>query len=339
MYEDIINEIKANLGGNKDLDRKYLSDQIEKYKDHPYNKEILKEISRIMWDCLSDEEKLEYIEISNDENPLMDILNEVSYDVESVDYESALKKLDQFMESFNPIFEDDKVSEYHYFTNPLEEILFYTYIGAKKEVRLIPDNQPLLDLYYIYGFLLLETQQFEKAEEYLKKAIKINPVSSRIILELCEIYKIHTYDYNRFFLYSSNALKYAYYPHDFARCYRNLGTYYVQENQMETALALFTYSMEYDLSPLAYREITHIQSKNKDLELTLDECIEIIEGKNIQIGPNPLVMETLNDLSREYEENKLYSQAIYFYSLLYNLTKDEKILENINNCNKLLNNI
>ena len=55
MYEDIINEIKSNLGENPDLNKKYLSGQIEKYADHPYNKEIIKEISRMMWDCLSED--------------------------------------------------------------------------------------------------------------------------------------------------------------------------------------------------------------------------------------------------------------------------------------------
>ena len=57
MYEEIIKEIKANLGQNKDLNKQYLSSQIDRYKDHPYNKEIIREISRMMWDCLSDEEK------------------------------------------------------------------------------------------------------------------------------------------------------------------------------------------------------------------------------------------------------------------------------------------
>ena len=336
MYEEIINEIKANLGENKDLNRKFLSSQIEKYKDHPYNKEILKEISRLMWDCLSEEEKIEFIEISQNENPIMDILNDVSYDIEQGDYKLALEKLDKFMENFLPPFEDDKVSEYHFFTNPLEEILFNTYIGAEKEVRLIPDNQPLLDLYYIYGFLLLETQQFDKAEEYLKRAIKINPVSSRIILELSEIYKIHTYTYNKYYIYTTNALQYAYCPQDIARCYRNLGTYYIQENQMKTALALFTYSMEFDLSPLAYSEITYIKSKN-DIELTLEESIEIIKNKNIQIGANPLILDTLESLAQEYEENMLLNQSVYFYELLYNLKNDEKIFDKINDLKTKLN--
>lgn len=336
MYEEIINEIKANLGENKDLNRKFLSSQIEKYKDHPYNKEILKEISRLMWDCLSEEEKIEFIEISQNENPIMDILNDVSYDIEQGEYKRALDKLDKFIETFRPPFEDDKVSEYHFITNPLEEILFNTYVGAEKEVRLIPDNQPLLDLYYIYGFLLLETQQFDKAEEYLKKAIRINPISSRIILELSEIYKIHTYTYNKYYIYTTNALQYAYYPQDIARCYRNLGTYYIQENQMKTALALFTYSMEFDLSPLAYSEITYIKSKN-NIELTLEESMELIKNKNIQIGANPLILDTLESLAQEYEENMLLNQSVYFYELLYNLKNDEKILDKINDLKTKLN--
>ena len=245
MYENIINEIKANLGENNDLNRQYLSSQIEVYKDHPYNKEIIKEISRLMWDCLSDDEKQEFIEISEKENPIMDILNDIYYDIENGNYEKPLEKLNKFMETFPEMFEDDKVSEYHYFTNPLEELIFRKYIGLKKELRYIPDNQPLLDLYYVYGFLLLENKEYDKAEEYLKKAIKINPVSARIILELTEIYKVHTYTLNECIIRTSDALKYSYYPQDIARCYRNLGYYYVEENDMKTAMALYIYSMEF----------------------------------------------------------------------------------------------
>ena len=236
-----MNEIKSNLGSNEELNKKYLSSQIEVYKDHPYNKEIIKEISRLMWDCLSESQKQEFADISNKENPIMDILNDIYYDIEEENYETPLKKLEKFMESFPSIFEDDKVNEYHFFTNPLEEMIFRKYIGLKKELRYIPDNQPLLDLYYVYGFLLLESQQYDKAEEYLKKAIKINPVSSRIILELTEIYKVHTYTFNEYFIRTCDALQYAYYPQDIARCYRNLGYYYIEENQMETALALLIY--------------------------------------------------------------------------------------------------
>ena len=338
MYEEIIKEIRSNLGSNKDLNRQYLSSQIEVYKDHPYNKEIIKEISRMMWDCLSEDEKQDFIEISQKENPIMDILNDIYFDIENGNYETPLKKLDEFMATFPGMFEDDKVSEYHFFTNPLEELIFRKYIGAKKEVRYIPDNQPLLDLYYVYGFLLLEDKQYEKAEEYLKKAIRINPVSARIILELTEIYKVHTYTFNEYVIRTSDALKYAYYPQDIARCYRNLGYYYVEENQLKTTLALYIYSMEYEASPLAYAEIKFIQSKAENLELTLNECIEIIKGKNIQIGANPFILDGLNELIGEYEKNELYNQLLYFLELKFNLKSDEETLAKINDIRAKLEN-
>lgn len=337
MYEEIIEEIKSNLGENKELNKKYLSSQIEKYVDHPYNKEIIREISRMMWDCLTEEEQQEFAEISEKENPIMDILNEITPDIETGEYKKALEKLDKFMENYPPMFEDDKVSEYHYFTNPLEEILFNKYVGAEKTVRYIPDNKPLLDLYYIYGFLLLEANQFEKSEQYLKKAIKINPVSSRIILELCEIYKVRTYNYNKYYMYATDALKYAYSPQDIARSYRSLGYYYVEENQLETAFALFRYSMEYEMAPIAYSEMKYIQNKDKTIDLSLDESIEIIKNKNIQLGANPFILKTLDELIGEYEENKLYSQELYFLNLKYNLTNEEKIYEKIENIQKIIN--
>ena len=303
MYDDIIKEIKSNLGQNKDLNRKYLMSQIEKYSDHPYNKEIIREISRMMWDCLSDDEKEEFINISNTENPIMDILNEISEFLEVGDYMTALDRLKNFMETFPGMFEDDRVSEYHSFTNPLEEILFRKYIGAKKEVRLIPDNKPLLDLYYIYGFLLFENKEFDKAEENLKKAIQINPVSARVILELSEIYKMHTLDFNKFYMYTSDALKYSYYPSDIARCYRNLGYYYIEENKLDIAVALFHFSMNFEMSAMAYSELHYIESKGQKIDLTGDEIIQKLDSINIQIGVNPFIMETLWELASEYEKN------------------------------------
>ncbi|MBE6492024.1 MAG: hypothetical protein E7Z82_03725 [Methanobrevibacter sp.] len=337
MYEEIINEIKSNLGENKDLNKKYLSSQMDVYKNHPNNKEILNEISSMMWDCLSEFEKEEYNQIIENKTQLMDILNEVAYEIENGKSKVALEKLDKFINKYQSPFENDDDAEYHFFTNTLEELIFMRYIGSKNEIKYIPTNQPVLDLYYIYGFLLLEDKQFEKSEKYLKKAIKINPVSSRVILELSEIYKIHTYTYNKYYMFVSDALKYAYYPQDIARCYRQLGFYYIEENQMEIALALFIYSMEYELSPQAYSEINYIQSKNSELKLNLDECINIIKNKNIQLGVNPFVLDTLYELADEYEKNRLYSQSLYYYEIIYDLTNDENILEKIKNITSKIN--
>ena len=96
--------------------------------------------------------------------------------------------------------------------------------------------------------------------------------------------------------------------------------------------------MEYEASPLAYTEIKYIQSKNDNIELTLKECIEIIESKNIQIGVNPFILETLDELIKEYDENKLYNQELYFLELKFDLTSDSKTLEKMNDIRKKLQN-
>ena len=95
--------------------------------------------------------------------------------------------------------------------------------------------------------------------------------------------------------------------------------------------------MEYELSPQAYSEIHYIQTKTNNLSLSLEECTSIIKSKNIQVGTNPFILDTLNELAREYEENKLYNQSLYYYNILYNLTKDEKINERIKNLTNKIN--
>ena len=154
---------------------------------------------------------------------------------------------------------------------------------------------------------------------------------------MTEIYKVHTYTLNESFIRTCDALKYAYYPQDIARCYRNLGYYYVEENDMKTALALYIFSMEYEASPLAYAEIKFIQSKN-DISLSLKESIDIIKSKNIQLGVNPFILETIDEFIKEYGENKLYNQMLYFMELKFDLTDDAETLEKINEIRKGLQN-
>lgn len=337
MYNEIINKVKLNLGENKDLNRKYLVSLIEKYKDHPYSVEITRELSRMLWDCLNDKEKMEFIEIAENETPIIDILEEIFPIIENGKYNEALDKLDNFMKNFQPPFEDDSINEYHYFTNQLEEDIFNEYIGAKKTVRHIPYNQPVLDLYYIYGFLLSQKKDLENAEKYLKKALKINPVSARILLELSDIYKVKAPNFNKFFIYTVQALKYAYYPHDIARCYRNLGQYYMEEMNFEVAAALYNYSVKYELNPIVYTKLQHIKSKGINSELSLEECLELIESKKIQIDVNPFIIKRLDNLSNKYDKKQDLNKALYFYELQYDLTHDETILQKIKNLKIIIN--
>ena len=228
---------------------------------------------------------------------------------------------------------DEEISvqkEYHSFLNPLEEILFYQYIGLEKELAYIPFNEPLFDLYYIYGTLLLENDDFAKAEEYLLKALRINPVSSKTILSLADIYKSKTRTYNRFFLYNVDALKFAYRNKDIARAYRNFGFFYVEENQLDIAAVFYDFSLNFDFNKQAFRELEYIKSRGFNTEINRKDAERIIGSKNIQVGVNPFIIDTLKIICADLENKKYYRGALYFYRILYDLTKDNHILGKIN---------
>ena len=392
MTEEIISQIKRNLSGNPDLDRDYLISQLDYYKNHESAYEIIKEISRLIWQSLDffhEEES-----ITSKKTNVSRMLDEVIPLIENKERDLALEKLDSFMSHFEdkyesksdhkesdlksnrsiaeiqymryeenklsraprsyqtyPKKEDKRVNwrkevkinriknvkkdeaiekEYHSFLNPLEEILFYQYIGLNHELAYIPFNEPLFDLYYIYGTLLLENDDYAKAEEYLLKALRINPVSSKTILSLADIYKSNTRTYNRFFLYNVDALKFAYRKEDIARAYRNFGFFYIEENQMDIAAVFYDYSLNYDFNRQAFRELEYIKSRGIDTEIEARDAERIIESKSIQVGVNPFILDTLRIICADLENKKNDVGALYFYRILYDLTKDNLILGRIN---------
>lgn len=328
MYQKVIEDIKRNLGENKDLNRKYLISQIEIYKTHEYSTEIIKEISRMIWECLTPEEQEEFERIVEDENPIKETLIEAEFYIQNNDYETALEKLDSFLKTQPKLYENDKINEYHSFSNPLEELIFNEFIGCEKELRYIPDNQPLEDLYYAYGFLLRNASRLDEAESALKEALEINPVSTKIILELCDIYRMRAPTFNKFYFYTMDALKYAYSGYELARIYRNLGFYYYEENNIELSIACYKNSLKYENDPFTSQRIEQLESKY-NIDLDDDACEELMSDKHINTGVNPFIIENLKKLAVEYEQDNLLNQSLFFYRLLYSVKKENQIFEKI----------
>ena len=328
MYQKVIDDIKRNLGPNNDLNRKYLISQIDIYKHHENSTEIVKEISRMIWECLTPEEQEEFVRIIEEENPIKEILIEAEFYIQNNDYETALEKLDTFMKNKPKFYENNEIFEYHYFSNPLEELIFNEFIGCKKELKIIPEEEPLEDLFFAYGFLLRNASRLDEAENALKEALRINPISTRVILELCDIYKMRPPTFNKFYFYNMDALKYAYSGQDLARIYNNLAFYYYEENNPELALACYKYSLKYENDYYTKEKISHIESNNR-IKLTEDECIELMKSKHIQIGAKAFIIENLEKLAIEYEHDNLLNQSLFFYRLLYSVKKEEKTFNKI----------
>lgn len=319
-YEEIINEIKSNLTDNKEENKKYLSRQIPKYQNHEFSKEIIREIGRLIFESLTEEEKEEYANVVKNENPIKQILDEVDEDLYNQEFESALNKLEEFIKNMPKKYTNDTRNEYHLFNNPLEEILFNENFNSEKEIRLISPEEDYLRLYYIYGALLNEFNNTEKAENALKEAYRLNPVSSKVLIEFSKIAKSRN-NSEDFLEFIKKALKYAYEPIELFQLYLNLGQYYI-DIDLNLANTLFELSSKYK----SFAEGTDYEiDKNK-----YQNYIETLKNKDIQIGPNEEILTILNYLASENEKNKYFNVSHYFYNIIYNLTRDIKIKEKIN---------
>lgn len=418
MYKEIIENIQKSLSGNSDMDKDYLISQLDFYKNHEYASEITKEISRLFWDCLSEEE-VDFLNESHEKNEILKTFDQAIELLEDNEKKSALELLDNFFDTFIDKYSFSDEYRYHSFLNPLEVLIFYNYIGfdeekldeyniedkkdktaiklnntpferrsvhslgnydhlgiddpiayrrkmrkregfkgnkvlirkrndidssqsdknrnnsqtnekSKKSLRMIPYSEPLFDLYYIYGSLLSSEGKFDEAEIALKKALRINPISSKALLELADIYKLRTVTFNRFFLLNMEALKYAYSLKDIGRSYRNIAYYYLEEYNLELASAFYNYSLKFDNNKNAIKELQYIKSRGIDIAIDDRKIEEIIKSKNVQLGANPFILDSLETLSYYFESKGFYNQALYFYRILYDLTHDNSVLGKIN---------
>lgn len=328
MYEAIIADIKSNLGDNNKKNRDYLISQLHEYENHEFSKEILREIGRLLWDCLSDDEQNEYIEISQSEEPVKNILNEVNEDIQNGNFEKALNRLDYFLVNGNlRFYEEDTLTEYHHFANPLEEILFHETIKTDKRIIILPFEEDYSGLYYIYGSLLYEFNRISDAESALNEARRFNPISTQILLRLGIIYKDNR-DFEKWFEINNFAFDYAYTAEGLSQIYRNFAFYYIIKGDKELGGALFEFSEIYEPNT-SEDKFKNIYNKYKSFLI----------DNNIPTEANPLVLTSLKDLCLDSESNNSLNFALYFYNLYYDLTKDPDIKTKIIKLEEKLSNI
>ena len=86
------------------------------------------------------------------------------------------------------LYHDDSVSEYRHFANNFELALYAQLYRPTRQVRKLPQDRATL--YSLYGAVLLELRDADGAEEALREALRVNPVSTYAMFELGEVMKL-----------------------------------------------------------------------------------------------------------------------------------------------------
>ena len=175
---------------------------------------------------------------------------------------------------------------------------------------------------------MIELKRYDDARVALKKGLHWNPMYFRIMSEYMETYKI-TGDLETFFSLTLEAFKIAFHAPDIARCYRNLGYYFVEKELYSEAVACYILSTRYEKSQQVQSELYYIHTKTNGeiAEPTIDDVKGYAEKYGFPIGGDVDVLGLALSCAKSFLEDNTRDAARYFFSIAYEMTNDQYLKE------------
>lgn len=223
--------------------------------------------------------------------------------------EEASRLIKEIIKKESAKYEDTDLVEYHSFRNSFEALLYanlyHPYNAERQEKKQgAPTQEDLSGAYLVYGIMMLEQKQYDKALDILWEGHRINPVNIPILFALADAYKGKNY-LKSYYSVIQNAHSCAVRKQDIARIYRYYAYYYTQIKDYNTAFSFIYAAKFFDAQGFtnALREIEKLADKTFS-EPTIDELKETLRTKNISWGAKELTLGVISLLEKEYFQSQ-----------------------------------
>lgn len=121
----------------------------------------------------------------------------------------------------------------------------------------------------------------------------------------------------------------------FARCYRNLGFYFVEKQLFSEAIACYLLSLQYEKdSKQAQSELYFInnQAEAPMKQPTLDDAKQYADKYGFPIGADQDILGLSYSYGKHFYDDRQFDAAKYFFDITYGLTEDAEIKKLIDDC-------
>ena len=328
QIETIIEELKSNLTGDFEKDKVYLNYKMEEYKDHEHNIEILREIGRLMYSIMPEDVRKKVDDTINSDLSIFDnAIEKAQIFIHDGDLDKAFELTKELVDEYENNgfeFKNDNESEYYCFEEPIEQILYMQFNKPAKEIRRNPYNYALL--FYLHGSLLIEKGKIKEAREALLKSRRWNPASTMTLFELAETYKMLG-EFDEFCNITKDAYKYIHRKKDLGRYYRNLGYYFVEIKEYETAANCYIFSKVYDKSDLVDQELSYIFSITGEFEPMAKAWAESVEKYDIPLTIHDDFLGITYYLGKECFKDGNNNMAMYYFDMFSEFQEDDEVKE------------
>lgn len=329
-YDEIMAQIRAGLTGDTEKDCAYLQGQAEAHKGGEYGKEIVRECGRMMYEMFPDATKKRIAAAFQYTHTVEKTIGEATGDVRRGDLPAAAEKLETEIRKTEKLglYQNDRVSEYYCFSDPIQEVLYAMYQEPKAELRDVPE--PYAALYRVYGSVKALQGLPDEAIAAFSKSLRWNPADAKTMLACADAYADRG-DMGAFAEYTKKAWRYAYEAKDVARCCRNMGRWFADQGLWQEAAGYYVLSMQYDEgdSDGAREGLSSVmQCAGPSFALpTVRETGRYAKEYGIPLGPDSRVTAILCQNGRLFYEAGSYEMAMYFLEKAYALAPTKEVGE------------
>ena len=318
--KEIIKELKSVMTGDLEKDTEFLDSIIEKFEGSKEDKDTLYAIGLLISEAIPFAEKEKLVQSFEKEVPrISEELDKIANIIGNGDYDIALSLAEKLIEEGEGYINDGTFKEN-------SKMVFFSFDAT---------------IYFMYGSVLWNLEEFEEAQTAFEKARKWNPVSASITLQYAETLSINGNISGKKCLKLFNEVfKYTFEPKELAYVYRTLGKFFSENELWKEAYICYNTSLKYDdNSGDAYNELEFIQDESgiTENDISFGDEMKFTNNYGISLKPNQKIIKLAVDCGEEAYAEEDFEMAKYFLDIAYNLSPKAEIKNLLDEIEKELN--
>lgn len=330
--DSLIEEIKKHLTGDPQKDGPFLKEQSEKYRNEENADEINRELAKIMYECTYEDIHRSNMEYLSKKNPVVnEKLRRVRKRYENLNFGGGIEILREIIKDNIFAWIDNEQYTYKSFGTPIEHALYLQMYQPEKEIRSVSCN--LSEVYSLYGWGLTQKNKYTEAIDAFQRALELNPADPEIYIKYCELLKkIKQADELRH--NTDKLMQCAVTKIQLGTGYFNYSFYFTEKGDFDKAIAML------EMSRIFLGDTAIIRNEMKFISDALglgsnpaphsrEQLIHILNTEKIQPGPSAVVVNSAYEMAKHAEQNLDYELAKYFYEVVWELTENDDIRDEI----------
>lgn len=224
---------------------------------------------------LDEEEVIE--ETNNNINALEKLYNQGVLNVQLRQYKIASKDLKKYIKEVETLAKESQENWYT-FSNCVEFVM-YVRENEEDSKNVIDVDYETSNAYLYLSMIDFENKNYDNAIKNINKSLKWNPNNINALFEKAENYKVKR-ELKKYYSITLDLHDKIYNLKDLAHYYRNLGYYFIENEEWDLAKTLYLYSVRFENNNVALDELKYILAKSKNNILPAKKDLENILKEN-----------------------------------------------------------